>query len=44
MNALKNILKKFDNKLSIYCGEIQTKYILQQLTLTENNKLEYLLQ
>ena len=44
MNALKNILKKFDNKLSIYCGKIQTKYILKQLTLTENNKLEYLLQ
>ena len=44
MNALKNILKKFDNKLSIYCGKIQTKYILQQLTLTDNNKLEYLLQ
>ena len=44
MNALKNILKKFDNKLSLYCGKIQTKYILQQLTLTENNKLEYLLQ
>ena len=32
MNALKNILKKFDNKLSLYCGKIQTKYILQQLT------------
>ena len=44
MNALKNILKKFDNKLSFYCGKIQTKYILQQITLTENNKLEYLLQ
>ena len=44
MNALKNILKKFDNKLSIYCGKIQTKYILKQITLTENNKLEYLLQ
>ena len=44
MNALKNILKKFDNKLSRYCGRIQTKYILHQLTLTENNELAYLLQ
>ena len=44
MYALKNILKKFDNKLSTYCGRIQTKYILQQLTLSENNKLKYLLE
>ena len=44
MNALKYILKKFDSKLSSFCGKIQTKYIVHQLTLTENNKLEYLLQ
>ena len=44
MNALKNILKKFDNKLSSHCGRIQTKYILNQLTLQQNNKLENLLQ
>ena len=44
MSALKNILKKFDSKLSMYCGRIQTKYILHQLTLVENNKLKYLLQ
>ena len=44
MKALKNILKKFDNKLSTYCGRIQTKYIIQQLTLSENNKLKYLLE
>ena len=44
MYALKNILKKFDNKLSTYCGNIQTKYICKQLTLPENNKLKTLLQ
>ena len=44
MNALKNILKKFDYKLSIYFGKIQKKFIIQQLTLSQNNKLEYLLQ
>ena len=44
MKALKNILKKFDSKLSTFCGKIQTKYIIHQLTLPENNKLEYLLQ
>ena len=44
MKALKNILKKFDNKLSTYCGRIQTKYIIQQITLSENNKLKYLLE
>ena len=44
MSALKNILKKFDNKLSNFCGRIQTKYILHQLTQTENNQLEHLLQ
>ena len=43
MNAIKKILKKFDKKLSEYCGKIQTKYILHQLTITENNKLEYIL-
>ena len=43
MSAIKKILKKFDKKLSEYCGKIETKYILHQLTITENNKLEYLL-
>ena len=43
MNAIKKILKKFDKKLSEYCGKIQTKYILHQLTNTEKNKLEYIL-
>ena len=44
MNAIKKILKKFDKKLSEYCGKIETKYILHQLTITENNKLEYILE
>ena len=43
MNAIKKILKKYDKKLSEYCGKIETKYILHQLTITENNKLEYIL-
>ena len=44
MNAIKKILKKFDKNFSNQCGKIQTKYILHQLTLTENNKLKYLLE
>ena len=43
LNALKNILKKFDNKLGIYCGNIEYKYISYQLSL-KNSKLKYLLQ
>ena len=44
MRALKKILKKFDKKLSIYCGLIQTKYIIYNLTLGNKGYLEYLLQ
>ena len=44
MNALKNILKKFDNKLGKYCGKIEYKYISFQLYLKKDNKLKYLLQ
>ena len=43
-NALKNILKKFDNKLGIYCGKIEYKYISCQLSLIKDNKLKHLLQ
>ena len=42
LNALKNILKKFDNKLGIYCGKIEYKYISYQLSLKGDNKLKYL--
>ena len=44
LTALKNILKKFDNKLGIYCGKIEYKYIIYQLTLKQDNKLKYLLE
>ena len=44
LNALKNILKKFDNKLGIYCGKIEYKYISYQLSIKEENKFKYLLQ
>ena len=44
LNAIKNILKKFDNKLGIYCGNIEYKYISYQLSIKEENKLKYLLQ
>ena len=44
MNALKNILKKFDNKLGKYCGKIEYKYISSQIYLKKDNKLKYLLQ
>ena len=43
LNALKNILKKFDNKLGKHCGKIEYKYISYQLSL-KNSKLKYLLQ
>ena len=44
MKALKKILKKFDKHLSIYCGLIQTKYIIYHMTLGNKGYLEYLLQ
>ena len=44
LNALKNILKKFDNKLGNYCGKIEFLYISYQLSLKADNKLKYLLQ
>ena len=43
MSALKNILKKFDNKLGIYCGKIEYRYISYQLHQKNDNKLNKLL-